>query len=98
MVMLESEKLQIREGGARALGAMGSLAVPALNILTKKLDDKAPRLRCEALHTLRILGTHAASKSESISKRLEDEDWLVRKAAVIALCSLEEMETEKMRI
>ena len=96
MMMLGNKNLEIREGGARALGAMGSLAVPALNILTKKLNDKAPRLRCEALHTLRILGTHAASKCESISKRLEDEDWLVRKAAVIALCSLAEMETEKI--
>ena len=82
LAALVTESEAVRPLAARALGAMGAEAVPALMTV---LEDEDAEVRRVAAHVLGHLGPVAVPATDLLEQALEDEDVLVSLAAHDAL-------------
>src|SRR5690606_28309794 len=77
--------LAVRWGAARALGRLGTAAIPAVPALTKILKDPSVQARWAAAKSLWAIGPAAAAAVPALIESLGDQSWVVRWSAARAL-------------
>lgn len=93
-VALDDAHAETRQHAARALGAMGSLAAPAVPSLIELLGNSNSACRSEAAIALGRIGSAAIAACPSLTRALLEDSRTVRAAAAKALCRIGHVDDE----
>lgn len=91
---LEDSHAETRQHAARALGAMGSLAAPAVPSLVDLLGNENSTCRSEAALALGRIGSAAITACPALTQALLEDSRSVRSSAALALCRIGHVDDE----
>lgn len=85
---LDDSHAETRQHAARSLGAMGSLAAPAVSALIDLLGNEDSTCRSEAALALGRIGSAAIAACPALTQTLLEDSRSVRSSAAQALCRI----------
>ena len=91
---LGDSQAETRQHAARALGAMGSLAAPAVPALIELLGSENSTCRSEAALALGRIGSAAIAACPALTRTLLEDSRSVRSIAAQALCRIGHVDDE----